>query len=191
MRGDPDVLGVVNTGHRCDSQKISVFRCEYYQSQYRLSNLNVHRWSTTKLMQVNSHGSRSVASNGLTKCIQAMVSLNIYKNSANNFGRKTGFKIENEIDDHDQSIPKLTGILTHVFCTFGQNLVILAWTGDEFSCWQAQNGVTFDFRVKFDLESQGQLPPKTIDIITKVFLHLWSKFGDPSWNGSWVIARTS
>ena len=22
-------------------------------------------------------------------------------------------------------------------------------------------------------------------------LHLWSKFGDPSWNGSWVIARTS
>ena len=28
---------VVNTGHRCDSQKISVFRCEYYRSQYRLS----------------------------------------------------------------------------------------------------------------------------------------------------------
>ena len=37
MRADPDVLGVVNTGHRCDSQKISVFRCEYYRSQYRLS----------------------------------------------------------------------------------------------------------------------------------------------------------
>ena len=29
--------GVVNTGHRCDSQKISVFRCEYYRLQYRLS----------------------------------------------------------------------------------------------------------------------------------------------------------
>ena len=40
---------------------------------------------------------QNVASNGLTKCIQAMVSLNIYKNSANKFGRKTGFKIENEI----------------------------------------------------------------------------------------------
>ena len=37
MRADPDVLGVVNTGHRCDSQRISVFRCEYYRSQYRLS----------------------------------------------------------------------------------------------------------------------------------------------------------
>ena len=37
MRADPDVLGIVNTGHRCDSQKISVLRCEYYRSQYRLS----------------------------------------------------------------------------------------------------------------------------------------------------------
>ena len=34
------------------------------------------------------HESRPVASDGLTKCIQAMVSLNIYKNSANKFGRK-------------------------------------------------------------------------------------------------------
>ena len=68
-------------------------------------------------MEVNSHESRSVASDGLTKCIQAMVSLNIYKDSANKFGRKTGFKIENEIEDQDQSIPKLIGILTQVFCT--------------------------------------------------------------------------
>ena len=29
--------------------------------------------------------------------------LNIYKNGANKFGRKTGFKIENEIEDQDQS----------------------------------------------------------------------------------------
>ena len=86
----------------------------------------------------------------ITKCIQAMVSLNIYKNNANKLGRKTGFKIENEIEDQDQSIPKLTGILTQVFCTCGPNLVILAWTGDELLCRQAQNGVTFDFEVKFD-----------------------------------------
>ena len=37
LREDRDVLGVVNTGHHCDSQKISVFRCEYYRLQYRLS----------------------------------------------------------------------------------------------------------------------------------------------------------
>ena len=93
----------------------------------------------------SSHESRSVTSNSLTECIQAMVSLNIYKNSANKFGRKTDLKIENEIEDQDQSIPKFIGILTQVFCTFGLNLVILAWTGDELSCRQAQNGVTFDF----------------------------------------------
>ena len=115
------------------------------------------------------HESRSVASDGLTKCIQAMVSLNIYKNSANKFGRKTGFKIENEIEDQDQSIPKFTGILTQVFCTYGPNLVILVWTGDELSCRQAQNGVTFDFEVKFDLEGHGQSSRKTIGTLTKVF----------------------
>ena len=55
-----------------------------------------------------------------------MVSLNIYKNSENKFGRKNGFQIENEIEDQDQSIPKLLGILTQVFCTCGLHLVILA-----------------------------------------------------------------
>ena len=66
-----------------------------------------------------------------------MVSLNIYKNSTNKFGRKTGFKTENEIEDENQSIPKLKGILTQVFCTFSPNLMILAWTGDELSRGQA------------------------------------------------------
>ena len=98
-----------------------------------------------------------------------MVSLNIYKNSTNKFGRKTGFKIENEIEDQNQSIPKLIGISTRVFCTFGPNVVILAWTSDELSCREAQNGVNFEFEVKFDLEDQGQSPPKTIRILTNVF----------------------
>ena len=112
-----------------------------------------------------------------------MVSLNIYKNSANTFGRKTGFKIENEIEDQDQSIPKLIGILTQVFCTVGPNLVILAWTGDELSCRQAQNGATFDFELKFDLEGQGQSPPKTIGILTKVFYTYGANFVILAWTG--------
>ena len=40
--------------------------------------------------------------------------------------------------------------------------MILAWRGDELSHGQAQNGVNFDFEVKFDLAGQGQSPPKTI-----------------------------
>ena len=34
---------------------------------------------------------------------------------------------------------------------------------------QAQNGVKFDFQVKFDLEDQGRSSPKTIGTQTKVF----------------------
>ena len=68
-----------------------------------------------------------------------------------------------------QSTPKTVGILTKVFCTFGPNFMVLAWTGDELSLGQAQNGVNFDFEVKFDLEGQSQSPPKIIEILTKEF----------------------
>ena len=115
--------------------------------------------------------------------VYRLVSLHIYKNSANKCGRKTGFKIKNEIVVQDQSIPILIGILTRVFCTFGQNLVILAWTGDELSCRQAQNGVTFDFEVKFDLEGQSQSPPKTIGILTKVFYTYGPNLVILAWTG--------
>ena len=46
--------------------------------------------------------------------------------------------------------------------------MVLAWNGYELSHGQAQNGVNFDLEVKFDLEDQGQPPPKTIGILTKV-----------------------
>ena len=47
--------------------------------------------------------------------------------------------------------------------------MVLARTGDELSHGQAQNGVNFDFEVKFDLEGHGQSPPETIGILTKAF----------------------
>ena len=66
-----------------------------------------------------------------------------------------------------------------VFCTSGPNLVVLAWTGDGLSRWQTQNGVNFDFEIKFDLEDQGSPPlpspphpkknNKKIGILTKVY----------------------
>ena len=67
---------------------------------------------------------------------------------------------ENKFIWHAQSTPKTTGILTKVFSTSSSNLKVLAWTGDELSHGQAQNGINFDFEVKFDLEGQGQSPPK-------------------------------
>ena len=65
--------------------------------------------------------------------------------------------------------PKTLEILTKVFCTFDPNLVILAWTDDELLCGPAQNGVSFDFRLKFDLEGQGRLLPQTTGTPNKVF----------------------
>ena len=59
--------------------------------------------------------------------------------------------------------------ITKVFWTSGANSVVLAWTNDELSGGQAQNGVNFDFEGKFDLEGKGQSPPKTIGTLTKVF----------------------
>ena len=82
---------------------------------------------------------------------------------------KQDFENKFNLTSHAQSPPKTTGILTKVFSTSGPNLVALAWTGDELSRGQAPNGVNFDFEVKFDLEGQGQSPPKTIGILTKVF----------------------
>ena len=104
---------------------------------------------------------------------------------------KQDFENKLNLTCHAQSTPKTTGILTKVFSPSGPNLVALAWTGDELSREQAQNGVNFDFEVKFDLEGQGQSPPKTNSDLNQGILHLWSKFGDPSLNGWWVIARTN
>ena len=102
----------------------------------------------------------------------------------------SGFEIKNWIEDQFQSSPKLVGFWTVLRYIFVPNLEIVTLIGGELWHGQAQNGVNFDFWVQFDLEGQGQLPPKTIGILTKV-LHLWSKFGDPSLNGWWAIARTS
>ena len=103
-----------------------------------------------------------------------------HKSDAN----KQDFENKLNLTCQAQSTPKTVGIS-------GPNFVVLAWTGDELSHGQAQNGVNFDFEVKFDFEGQGQSPPQNNKDLNQGLLHLWSKFGDPSWNGSWVIARTS
>ena len=54
-------------------------------------------------------------------------------------------------------------------CIFVQNLEIVTSIGGELWHAKVQNGVNFDFGVQFDLEGQGQSPPKTVGILTKVF----------------------
>ena len=56
----------------------------------------------------------------------------------------------------------------------------------DYELWRehAQNGVNLAFQVKFDLEGQGQSPPKTIGTLTKLFCTFFSKFGGSSLNAS-------
>ena len=79
------------------------------------------------------------------------------------------FSVKFDLEGQGQLPPKTIGILINVFCTSGPNLLILAWMGDELWCGQAQHEVNFDFDLKFDLEGQRWLPPKTIGTLTKVF----------------------
>ena len=68
-------------------------------------------------------------------------------------------------------------------CIFVPNLEIVTSIGGESWRGQAQNGVNFDFEVKFDLEGQGQSPtPQNNRDPNQGLLHLWSKFSDPSLN---------
>ena len=46
------------------------------------------------------------------------------------------FEVKVDLEGHGQSPHKTIGILNKVFYTYGPNLVILAWTGDELSCGQ-------------------------------------------------------
>ena len=90
-----------------------------------------------------------------------------------------------------QLLRKTIGTLTKVFCSSGPNLVVLPWAGDELLHGQAQDGVYFDFEVKFDLEGQGQSPLKTIWILNKIFYTYGQHLEIPSLNGRRVIARTN
>ena len=81
-----------------------------------------------------------------------------------------------------QSTRKTIRTLTTLFCTSGLKLVVLAWTG-ELLCGQAQNGVNFDFEVKFDFEGQSQSTPETIGILTKVLYTYGPNLVNLVWTG--------
>ena len=96
---------------------------------------------------------------------------------------KIGFEIKNEIEGQGQSSPKFSGILRVLRCIIGPNLGILSWIGGEWWHGQGQNMAIFYFEVKFDLEGQGQSPPKTIGILTKVFYTYGANLVILAWTG--------
>ena len=55
--------------------------------------------------------------------------------------------------------------------------------GSELWSGQVQNWVNSDFEVKFDFEGQGQLPPKTIGTLTKVFCIFGPNLAILAWTG--------
>ena len=61
--------------------------------------------------------------------------------------------------------------------------MILTWTADELSHGQAQNGVNFDFEVKFDLTGPGKSPPKTTAILTNDFYTYGPNLVILAWTG--------
>ena len=103
-----------------------------------------------------------------------------------------------------QSTPKTIEILTKVFSTSGSSLVAPAWTGDELShgqTWWRTDGLTDRGTSskwgKFWLWSyiwpwrSRSITPESNRDLNQGLLHIRSKFGDPSLNGWWVIARTN
>ena len=73
----------------------------------------------------------------------------------------------------------------HLWTKFGNPN--LTWISDEWWVGKAQNGVNFDFEVKFDLEGQGQSPPKTIGILTKVFYTYGPNLMILAWTGDELL----
>ena len=49
------------------------------------------------------------------------------------------FDVKFDLEGQGQSTPQTIPSLTKVFCTFGPNLVILTWTSDKLSRWQAHD----------------------------------------------------
>ena len=72
------------------------------------------------------------------------------------------FEVKFDLEGPGQSPPKTIGILTKVFYTYGLNLVILAWTGDELSRGQTRgrtDGLT-DGRTQATTIPEGQYWPR-------------------------------
>ena len=101
------------------------------------------------------------------------------------------FEIKNETEDQAQSIPISIGTLTVLRCLFGPNLEILTTIAGDV-CWDKLTSSTWGkfFTLESNLIMKVKVNhSKNNNDLNQGPLHLWSKCGDPSLNGWWVIAR--
>ena len=80
------------------------------------------------------------------------------KNSQAQTGVNFDFEFKFDLDVQGQSTSKTIGILTKVFYTYGPNLVILAWRGNELSrgqTWWRTDGRTDRRRQQYPKAKTG------------------------------------
>ena len=109
-----------------------------------------------------------------------------YFKDAKSDANQQDFEIKLNLTCQAQSTPKTIGIFTKVFCISGTNLVILAWViARTNSKWSK-----FWFWSKIWPWRSGSIAPQNKRDLSQGLLHLWSKFGDLSFNESQVIVQT-
>ena len=77
----------------------------------------------------------------------------------------------------------LKSAMVHFWSKFGNRILDRWW----MMVWTTQNMVIFHFEVKFDLEVHSQLPPKTIEILTKVFCSSGPNMVILAWTGDKLL----
>ena len=100
-----------------------------------------------------------------------------------------GLEIKNWIEDQFQSSPKLVGIWTVLRCIFVPWRLWLKLVV-SYGMDKLKLGKFLLWRSIWPWMSQSIVPQNNRDL-NQGLLHIWPKFGDPSLNGWWVIARTS
>ena len=78
-------------------------------------------------------------------------------------GVNFGFEVEFDLEGQSQSPPKTKGIITKVLYTYGPNMVIIAWIGDELSRRQTRDYRTHR-RTETDKRRQRQYPKARIGL---------------------------
>ena len=76
-------------------------------------------------------------------------------------GVNSDFEVKLDLEGQSQLPPKTIGTLTKVFCIFGPNLAVLAWTGPKLSRGQASDGHTdWHTHTRTHKQTQGMTIPE-------------------------------